>query len=191
MHGVPFPAATFESVLQVDPPLTPVAESDFTETGVPVPTTLDVLQLTNVDILRRYTFAPPTTRISYRPALASGLTMQQVVGHTVFPLSSTCQDGQFSMVVRAAFFLQLSNNEFVTCQVDTTYTSRLGPGYGCFLSGPMPTATLNNIAIGGGGAVITADLSLSEFDVCICQTRAVKVVAAPADVSGRVMPRFA
>lgn len=191
MQAMPAGIPVQELVWQVDPPITPVAESDFTETGVATPTTVDVFQLCNVNIFRRFTFDPPATQILCTPTLVPGVTIQQVVAQTAFPLSSSCQVGQFSLVVRAAFFVRLSNNEFVTCQVDTTYTSDLGAGSSCFLCGPLPTASLSNVQVDPTGTQITADLDVTSFDVCICQARAIKVTAAPDSVSDRVLPPFA
>lgn len=191
MSTAPTGAPVQEYVWNVDPPITPVAQSDFTETGVTTPTDVDVFQLCNVNIFRRFTFDPPVTQITCVPTLGPGITIQQVVAQTAFPLSSSCQVGQFSLVVRAAFFVRLSNNEFITCQVDTTYTSNLGAGSNCFLCGPLPTASLSNVQVDPSGTQITADLDVSSFDVCICQARAIKVTAAPSSVPDRVLPPFA
>ncbi|BDG59697.1 hypothetical protein [Caldinitratiruptor microaerophilus] len=173
-----------------DPPITPTVCVDTTETGVLTPGTLDIVQLCRTKIRRRCSYDPPPTTITCSPTLPPGTTIVAVLFSTAFPLSSTCFNGQFTLTIRSAFFLQLSNGNFITCQVDTDFTDNLGSGTDCALSSPPPSATVSGATIIGGGTAVQATLDVGAFDVSICQDRAVKVVLAPSSVADRVTTPF-
>lgn len=170
--------------------LAPAAESDFVASGVSVGEAVDVIQLCSVNIFRRFTFEPPRTLISFMPPMPRGVTITAVLGQKAFPLSSYGTEGRFTLVVRSAFFLQLSDNNFITCQVDTSYAAELGKGSVCALSSPLPASTLTGVKVDPGGTSITAHLNTGRFEVSMSQHRAVKVVAAPDSVPDRVMAPF-